>query len=96
VVAILGTTYTGEFEPIEDDPRRVVATTRRPGSTCRARRRGERRVRRAVPAPELEWDFRLPTVKSINVSGTSTGCLPRRRVRGLARAAILPETWSST
>ena len=52
VIPILGTTFTGEFEPIKEIHDRVVAYnaangTRRPGP----RRRGERRLRGAVPPP---------------------------------------------
>ena len=51
VVAILGTTFTGELEPIAEicaalDKLAAGGRTRR----ARARRRGQRRLRRAVPA----------------------------------------------
>ena len=74
VVAILGTTYTGELEPIEqicaaldrlaagggvDVPMHIDAAS---GGFV-------------VPFlhPDLEWDFRLPRVASINVSGHKYG-----------------------
>jgi len=74
VVAILGTTYTGEFEPVDeicaaldklaadggvDVPVHVDAAS---GGFV-------------VPFlhPELKWDFRLPRVVSINVSGHKYG-----------------------
>ncbi len=74
VVAILGTTFTGEYEPIgaiHDAIAHYNATT---GSE----------VPLHVDAasggfvapflqPHLEWDFRLPWVKSINVSGHKYG-----------------------
>ena len=74
VVAILGTTFTGEFEPIKDI---AEALTR-----LNAERHWE--VPLHVDAasggfvapflhPELEWDFRLPAVKSINASGHKYG-----------------------
>jgi glutamate decarboxylase len=74
VIPILGTTYTGEFEPIEEIHDRVVAFN------------AEHQL--DVPihvdaasggfvAPflhqDLLWDFRLPQVKSINVSGHKYG-----------------------
>jgi glutamate decarboxylase len=74
VVAILGTTYTGEFEPIKEIHDAVVANNTAKGL--------------AVPIhidaasggfvapflhPDLEWDFRLPNIHSINVSGHKYG-----------------------
>ena len=58
VVAILGTTYTGELEPIAEicaalDKLAAGGGRRRPG----ARRRRQRRVRGAVPAPLAEVGF---------------------------------------
>ena len=74
VVAILGTTYTGEFEPIEAIHDALVAFNREKGLE----------VPLHVDAasggfvapflhPDLRWDFRLPLVKSINVSGHKYG-----------------------
>jgi glutamate decarboxylase len=74
VVAILGTTYTGEFEPIREIHDAVVAHNEVTG----------RQVPVHVDAasggfvapflhPALVWDFRLPMVKSINVSGHKYG-----------------------
>ncbi len=74
VVAILGTTFTGEFEPIEAIHDAVVAHNAAHGL--------------AVPLhidaasggfvapfihPDLRWDFRLPNVVSINTSGHKYG-----------------------
>ncbi len=74
VVGILGSTYTGEYEPI--------------AALSAALDRLERDLGLDVPihvdaasggfvapflAPELEWDFRLPRVRSINVSGHKYG-----------------------
>ena len=74
VIPILGTTFTGEFEPIKEIHDAVVAHNARTRlGRAAPRRRGERRVRRAVPAPGPRWDFRLPQVKSINVSGHKYG-----------------------
>ncbi len=74
VVAILGTTYTGEFEPIKEIHDAVVADNAAAG----------RQVPLHIDAasggfvapfihPDLEWDFRLPNVVSINVSGHKYG-----------------------
>jgi glutamate decarboxylase len=74
VVAILGTTYTGEFEPVQEIHDALVRLN--------AEKKWE------VPMhvdgasggfvapflhPELVWDFRLPLVKSINASGHKYG-----------------------
>jgi len=74
VVAILGTTFTGEFEPVEAIHDALVAHNTAHGL--------------AVPLhidaasggfvapfihPQLRWDFRLPNVVSINVSGHKYG-----------------------
>jgi len=73
-VAILGTTFTGEYEPIEEIHDAIVANNAAKGL--------------AVPMhvdaasggfvapflqPDLRWDFRLPNVVSINASGHKYG-----------------------
>jgi glutamate decarboxylase len=74
VVAILGTTYTGEFEPIEEIHEALVRQNQETGW----------KVPMHVDAasggfvapflyPDLRWDFRLPLVKSINASGHKYG-----------------------
>ncbi len=74
VVAILGTTYTGEFEPIKEIHDAVVALN--------ADRDLDIPVHVDAASggfvapflhPDLEWDFRLPNVRSINVSGHKYG-----------------------
>ena len=74
VVAILGTTYTGEFEPIEEIHDSVVANNAETGFDVPIH------VDAASGGfvapflhPDLAWDFRLPMVKSINVSGHKYG-----------------------
>jgi glutamate decarboxylase len=73
-VAILGTTYTGEFEPIEAIHDAIVAENKERGLD----------VPLHIDAasggfvapflhPKLKWDFRLPQVKSINTSGHKYG-----------------------
>lgn len=74
VVAILGTTFTGEFEPIEAIHDIIVAHNKTHGLD----------VPLHIDAasggfvapfihPELRWDFRLPNVVSINTSGHKYG-----------------------
>ena len=74
VVAILGTTFTGEYEPIQEIHDAVVTHNEATGLE----------VPLHVDAasggfvapflqPDLAWDFRLPMVKSINVSGHKYG-----------------------
>jgi glutamate decarboxylase len=74
VIPILGTTYTGEFEPIKEIHDRVVAFNTEHGTDVPIH------VDAASGGfvapflhPDLEWDFRLPQVKSINVSGHKYG-----------------------
>jgi glutamate decarboxylase len=74
VIPILGTTFTGEFEPIREIHDRVVAHNASTGADVPIH------VDAASGGfvapflhPELEWDFRLPQVKSINVSGHKYG-----------------------
>lgn len=74
VIPILGTTYTGEFEPIKEVHDRVVAYNDEHDLDIPIH------VDAASGGfvapflhPDLEWDFRLPQVKSINVSGHKYG-----------------------
>ncbi len=74
VIPILGTTYTGEYEPIKEIHDRVVAYNAANGTDIPIH------VDAASGGfvapflhPDLEWDFRLPQVKSINVSGHKYG-----------------------
>jgi len=86
VIPILGTTYTGEFEPIKEIHDRVVAYNA--GARHRhpdPRRCGERRVRRAVPAsrPGVGLPAAAGQVDQ-RVRPQVRAHLPRHRVRGLA------------
>ena len=74
VVGILGSTYTGEYEPIKELNDALLKQNEKTG----------RQVPIHVDAasggfvapftsPKLLWDFRLPLVKSINVSGHKYG-----------------------
>jgi glutamate decarboxylase len=74
VVAILGTTHTGEFEPIKDIHDALVALNEARG--WHAPLHVDAASGGFVAPflhPDLEWDFRLPNVRSINVSGHKYG-----------------------
>jgi glutamate decarboxylase len=74
VVAILGTTYTGEFEPIEAIHDALVARNAATGWETPLHIDGTSGGFVApFLHPDLRWDFRLPWVKSINVSGHKYG-----------------------
>ncbi len=73
-VAILGTTFTGEYEPVEAIHDAVVANNEAAGLDVPIH------VDAASGGfvapflqPDLRWDFRLPNVVSINVSGHKYG-----------------------
>lgn len=74
VGAILGTTYTGQLDPIEDLNRLLVKVKKEKGWDIPlhidAASGGF-----VVPfsSPKFKWDFRLEQVKSINVSGHKYG-----------------------
>jgi glutamate decarboxylase len=74
VVAILGVTYTGGFEPIKDIHNALTKHNAATGLEI------PMHIDAASGGfvapflqPDLEWDFRLPLVKSINVSGHKYG-----------------------
>jgi len=74
VVPILGVTYTGAFEPVEAIHDALVEHNAKTGHDI------PMHVDAASGGfvapflnPELKWDFRLPLVKSINVSGHKYG-----------------------
>ncbi len=74
VVAVLGVTYTGAFEPVEEIHAALVEHNATTGHEIPLH------VDAASGGfvapflhPELKWDFRLPLVKSINVSGHKYG-----------------------
>ncbi|MGV8872676.1 MAG: glutamate decarboxylase [Rhodococcus sp. (in: high G+C Gram-positive bacteria)] len=74
VVAILGTTFTGELEPVQEICAMLddVAASGGPDIPVHVDAASGGFV---VPFldPELAWDFRLPRVKSINASGHKYG-----------------------
>jgi glutamate decarboxylase len=74
VVGILGTTYTGHFEPIEAINDAVVALNDEKGWNIPVHVDAASGGFVAPFAyPDLAWDFRLPAVHSINVSGHKYG-----------------------
>ena len=74
VVAILGTTYTGEFEPIKEIHDTLVKLNAANGWEVPLHVDGASGAFVApFLHPELAWDFRLPLVKSINASGHKYG-----------------------
>jgi glutamate decarboxylase len=74
VVGILGSTYTGEFEPIGALNDALVELNAKHGWDVALHVDGASGGFVApFTRPELEWDFRLPTVHSINVSGHKYG-----------------------
>lgn len=74
VVAILGTTYTGQFEPIKEIHDALVTNNAAKGfETPLHIDAASGGFVAPFIHPDLEWDFRLPLVKSINVSGHKYG-----------------------
>jgi glutamate decarboxylase len=74
VVGILGSTYTGEFEPIQELDAMLQALNAETGWEVPLHVDAASGGFVAPFAyPDLVWDFRLPTVKSINVSGHKYG-----------------------
>jgi glutamate decarboxylase len=74
VVGILGTTYTGHFENIEEINDAVVALNDKTGWQIAVHVDAASGGFVAPFAyPDLKWDFRLSAVRSINVSGHKYG-----------------------
>ena len=74
VVAILGSTFDGAYEPVKEICDALDELRRRPGSTSRCTSTAPRAAFIApFLDPDLEWDFRLPRVASINTSGHKYG-----------------------
>jgi glutamate decarboxylase len=74
VVGILGSTYTGEYEPIEALNDALMALNERTGWDVGIHVDGASGAFVApFVDPDLAWDFRLPLVRSINASGHKYG-----------------------
>ncbi len=74
VVGILGSTYTGEYEPIEELNDGLQELNARTDWSVPIHVDGASGAFVApFSRPEFKWDFRLPLVRSINVSGHKYG-----------------------
>jgi glutamate decarboxylase len=74
VVGILGSTYTGEYEPIEQLNNALMNLNDKTGWEVPIHvDAASGGFVAPFTSPELKWDFRLPLVKSINVSGHKYG-----------------------
>lgn len=74
VVAILGSTFTGHFEPVKELNDRLVKINEKTGWDVPIHVDGASGAFVApFLYPDLVWDFRLPLVCSINVSGHKYG-----------------------
>jgi len=77
VVPTLGVTFTGEYEPVADIAAALDQLEKETGIDIPIHVDGASGGFLApFCAPELEWDFRLPRVKSINTSGHKFGLSP--------------------
>ena len=87
VVAILGSTFDGAYEPVKEICDALDAFQAETGIDVPVHADGASGAMIApFLDPDLEWDFRLPRVASINTSGHKYGLVyPGRRVGGLAR-----------
>jgi glutamate decarboxylase len=74
VVAIMGVTYTGMYEPVEQISRALDEVQKRTGLDIPIHVDGASGAMIApFLQPDLNWDFRLPRVASINTSGHKYG-----------------------
>ena len=74
VVGILGSTYNGEYEPIEQLNHSLVELNAKTGWEVPIHvDAASGGFVAPFVSPNLKWDFRLPLVKSINVSGHKYG-----------------------
>ena len=77
VVPTLGVTYTGVYEPVEDLSRELDELQQRTGLDIDIHVDGASGGFLApFCAPDIQFDFRLPRVKSINASGHKFGLAP--------------------
>jgi glutamate decarboxylase len=77
VVAILGSTFDGSYEPIKEICDALDDLQARTGLDVPVHADGASGAFVApFVDPELEWDFRLPRVSSINASGHKYGLVP--------------------
>jgi glutamate decarboxylase len=77
VVPTLGVTFTGDFEPVKEVNDALDDLAAKGGPDVPIHVDGASGAFLApFTAPDLEWDFRLPRVKSINASGHKFGLAP--------------------
>lgn len=77
VVPTLGVTFTGQYEPVKEVAAALDTYQQETGLDIPIHVDGASGGFLApFCAPELEWDFRLPRVKSINASGHKFGLSP--------------------
>ena len=87
VVAILGSTFDGSYEPVAEIAQALDALQATRASTSRSTSTPPRAgSSRRSCSPNLVWDFRVPRVQSINASGHKYGLVyPGVGLGGLAR-----------
>jgi glutamate decarboxylase len=77
VVPTLGVTFTGGYEPVEDVSHALDKLQKETGLDIPIHVDGASGAFLApFTAPHINWDFRLPRVKSINASGHKFGLAP--------------------
>ena len=77
VVPTLGVTFTGQFEPVAEVAKALDSYQEQTGIDIPIHVDGASGGFLApFCSPDLEWDFRLPRVKSINASGHKFGLAP--------------------
>jgi glutamate decarboxylase len=78
VCAVMGSTFTGEFEPVQAISDALTVLNQKNGWDVPVHVDGASGAFVApFLYPDLEWDFRVPLVRSINVSGHKYGlCYP--------------------
>ncbi|MFA5725822.1 MAG: glutamate decarboxylase [Candidatus Omnitrophota bacterium] len=77
VVSTLGVTFTGQYEPVKEISQALDGLQKKTGLNIPIHVDGASGGFLApFLSPELEWDFRLPRVKSINASGHKFGLAP--------------------
>ena len=98
VVAVLGSTFDGSYEPVAEIAAALDRLQERTGLDVPIHVDGASGGDdRAVPGPGSAWDFRIPRVASINTSGHKYGLVfpgvglgPLARRGGAARGARVP------
>ena len=81
VIVILGSTYTGHYEPVKEMAALLDDYQKKTGIDIPIHVDGASGAMVApFTHPELEWDFRVPRVKSINTSGHKFGMAVRAKL----------------